>query len=160
MATSLKQIVDRQEIVDITVRYCTALDGRDWDLLRTCFAVDARADFGPWGVANGIDEIVGSAAPVMEGMDHTQHIVANHQVELEGDTAIARCALVAEHLLVSDIGATTSTTRGAYEDRFVRTAHGWRISHRSLVVWWREGNTGIFDLAMARLTKQTNGDGR
>jgi hypothetical protein len=31
---------DRDEIFDVAVRYATALDTRNWDLLRTCFLPD------------------------------------------------------------------------------------------------------------------------
>jgi hypothetical protein len=32
---------------------------------------------------------------------------------------------------------------GYYEDDLVRTAAGWRIRHRRLVMTWREGNPGV-----------------
>jgi SnoaL-like domain len=152
MDDAVRQIIDRCEIIDLSTRYCTALDTRDWDLLRSCFTPGSTADFGPWGHAEGVEAIVAAARPVMEGMDATQHLVANHTVAIDGDRASMRCVLVAEHLLVGSAAGTVSTTRGVYEDSLVRSELGWRIAHRTLVVTWREGNTGIFDEAFSRFT--------
>ena len=94
---------------------------------------------------------VGAAAAVMEGMDQTQHLMLNHLIDFsaDGESATCVCNLVAEHLLAGE-GDPTSTTRGIYRDRFVRTADGWRITHRILQVTWREGNLGIFEVALRR----------
>ncbi len=36
---------------------------------------------------------------------------------------------------------------GYYDDRLVRTSHGWRIQSKKLVVRWSEGNRHIMQLA-------------
>lgn len=155
-------IVDRlwaiEQIKAVTVRYGRALDSRDWALLRTCFTSDAVGDFGPWGTANGVEEIVGAAAPVMEGMDQTQHVMSDHTIEFAPDlqSAGSVCNLVAEHLLVTHEGSSTSTTRGIYVDQWVKVADEWKISHRQLKVTWREGNTGIFGIAFERSSALDN----
>jgi hypothetical protein len=41
----LQQVSDRAEISDVQLRYATAVDSRDWGLLRTCFTDDLEADF-------------------------------------------------------------------------------------------------------------------
>ena len=143
---------DRDEIVSVTYKYALALDTRDWALLNSCFTPDATADFGVWGKALGIEQIIAAARPVMEGMERTQHIIANHLITLNGDEADCICYLAAEHLLTAAAGSSTSTTRGLYRDRFVRTPGGWRIAARKLEVTWREGNIGIFDEAFRRFT--------
>ena len=37
-------LVDRAEIAAVSVRYATALDRREWSLLRSCFATNAIVD--------------------------------------------------------------------------------------------------------------------
>lgn len=146
---------DRFEIVAVTYKYALALDTRDWGLLTNCFTPDATADFGVWGKAIGVEQIIAAARPVMEGMERTQHLIANHLITLNGDAAECTCYLVAEHLLSAAAGGSTSTTRGLYRDHFVRTSDGWRIAARILDVTWREGNIGIFDEALSRFTSAT-----
>lgn len=154
----VRQLLDKEEIRAVTYRYGRALDSRDWQLLRRCFTADATANFGPWGSANGVEEIVGAAAPVMEGMDQTQHVMTDHAIDIasDGQSATSSCNLVAEHLLVTPEGSSTSTTRGIYDDQWVRVGDEWRISHRELKVTWREGNTGIFGIAFERSSARVN----
>jgi SnoaL-like domain len=141
---------DHNEIIAVTYRYALALDTRDWALLKDCFTPDAIADFGVWGKAVGVEQIIAAARPVMEGMDRTQHMIMNHLITLKGNEADCLCYLVAEHLLAAAAGGPTSTTRGLYRDRLVRTPAGWRIVARTLEVTWRDGNIGIFDEALRR----------
>lgn len=154
--SSEQALYDRCEIIDVTLRYALALDTRDWALLAQCFTRDATADFGVWGKAVGLEQIAAAARPVMEGMDRTQHTIVNHMLTVNGDVADCTCYLVAEHLLITAVGGSTSTTRGVYRDHFVRTSDGWRIAARVLEVTWREGNTGIFDEAFRRFTNSTS----
>lgn len=146
------RLLDRQEIVDLTISYCRALDNLDWELLGSCFTDDAVLDVGPWGRHKGREAIVALCSPLFPGMDRTQHIVGNHVVEITGDDAQGTCCLVAEHLLRTvEGGGDQTTTRGLYHDRFVRTTDGWRIRDRRLEITWREGDTSIFDQAFARV---------
>lgn len=152
----LEELVARMKIVDVTYRYGTAVDTRDWELFRTCFVPNATADFGLWGRVEGVDAIIGAAKPVMEGMDMTQHTMINHSVAFDGSgaAATATCGLIAEHLFLTSAGHSMSTTRGVYRDRFVSVDGEWRIEHRFLDVTWREGNVGIFNEAAERFASR------
>jgi hypothetical protein len=57
----------------------------------------------------------------------TSHLVSNPEIEVDGDTATARWGLVDTVI----IQKADLVVRGAsvYEDRYVRTAEGWRIQH-------------------------------
>ena len=49
----LEALVDRQAVVDLAVRYATALDTKDWTLLATCFVPDAVAIYSTRGRVEG-----------------------------------------------------------------------------------------------------------
>ena len=34
---TVEELIDRQEIDDLLIRYATAVDTQDWDLYETCF---------------------------------------------------------------------------------------------------------------------------
>lgn len=146
-----RALQDRLEIDDLLVRYATALDGQDWDLLRTCFTPDARADYEIAGSNDGIDEIVATCRQALGGLDASQHLIGNVVVEVDGDEARARCYLHAQHVLVSPNGTNTFVVAGTYSDRLVRTPDGWRIAQRHLSTTWTDGNAGIFAEGAARL---------
>ena len=118
----MTNLEDRAAIIDLTARYCWALDSRNWEGLREVFLPDATAELGD-GIEHGVDEIIERISGVLVPLDASQHLVANHLVTVDGD----RLYLVA----------------GGYEDELVRTPGGWRIAHRRLVVVWTEGNPGV-----------------
>jgi hypothetical protein len=137
---------DRQDIVDLTIAYCWALDTKRWDALDDVFLRDATALLATSSPLQGVDAIKDRVRRALEPLDDSQHIVANHQVVVAGDTATCRCYLQAQHVrhaAASDGSGPNFVIGGRYEDRMVRTAHGWRIAHRELVSMWREGNPAV-----------------
>jgi hypothetical protein len=47
----------RQDIADVLVRYASGIDGRDWELFRSCFADRCEVDYGDIGSWHGADAI-------------------------------------------------------------------------------------------------------
>jgi len=134
-------LAERQAIVDVTIRYSWALDSRDWDALDEVFTADATADLGR--PLEGRAAIKGRIRDALAPLDASQHVVATHQVELDGDRATCRCYLQAQHVKAGTDGGELFMFGGRYEDRFVRTAAGWRIQHRDLVRIWTDGNPAV-----------------
>src|SRR5690348_9572541 len=87
----LGEVEDRQAITDLLYQYATALDTRDWDLLRKTFTEDGVADYLEFGGVNeGGDAIVALCSGVLAGLDASQHLIANPRVtSLDGDRAEA-----------------------------------------------------------------------
>ena len=137
------QLADRQAIVDLTHRYCWALDQRDWALLDTVFAADATADLRSASILVGRDAIRHRISTAIEALDGTQHTVTNHQVVVDGDTATARTYLHSQHVRRDVDGSPLFVIAGRYEDDLVRTADGWRITFRRLVEVWTDGNLDV-----------------
>lgn len=139
------QLRDRQEIIDLTIAYCWALDTRDWAALGDVFTPDATALLATPAPLQGVDAIRERIARALTPLDDSQHLVATHQVRIDGDTATCRCYLQAQHVrhAAAESGGANYVIGGRYEDRMVRTPDGWRIAHRELVAMWREGNPGV-----------------
>ncbi len=133
---------DRTAIVDLTIAYCWALDEHDWPALHRVFLPDARAELG-FPEVTGIDAIVDIVSGVLTPLDTSQHMVTNHQVRVDGDTATSRCYFHAQHVRRAAAEGPNFIVAGRYEDDLVRTAGGWRITRRRLVPMWREGNPGV-----------------
>lgn len=132
-------ISDRSDIIDLAVRYAWALDSKDLDELRNVFTPDATALLR--GVrCDGVDEIIARVGGAVLRLDHTQHLVGNHQVTVTGDTGTHRCQLQAQHVLAGCEGGDNFIVAGYYEDEVVRTTAGWRIAHRLMQQTWTAGN--------------------
>lgn len=138
--TDLAMLLDERNIVAVVTRYCRALDTKDWALLGTVFLADATADLASPSQLEGVDAIVGRIRTALENLDDSQHLVGNHEVVVDGDSATHRCYLQAQHVRHAATGSPNYIVAGRYEDRLSRTPDGWRIAHRALVVMWTEGN--------------------
>jgi 3-phenylpropionate/cinnamic acid dioxygenase small subunit len=132
---------DRQAIIDLTIDYCWTLDSKDFDHLAEIFHSEATAFLGTErpNRESIIEKIRGSLLP----LDASQHLVANHQVRLDGDRATCRCYLQAQHVRTATQGGVNYIIGGRYEDDLVRTPQGWRIMRRVLHRDWTEGNLAV-----------------
>ena len=81
---------DRIEIDDLLVRYSTAIDTKDFDLLDEVFTPDADCDYQVVGGFRG-DRAAFKAwlSEVMGFFEFHMHYVTNRAVDLDGDEATA-----------------------------------------------------------------------
>jgi hypothetical protein len=141
--TSLQTLLDEREIVQVALRYCRALDTKDWPLLDDVFLPDSTADLSSGTLLVGIGPIRERISTALGHLDDSQHLVGNHEVSVDGDTATHRCYLQAQHIRAAATGGPNYIVAGRYEDRFARADAGWRIAHRTLTVMWTDGNVGV-----------------
>lgn len=129
---SLEQLIDRQQIDDLLIRYATAVDTKDWELYETCFTEDAFIDYeSAGGIKGKLPEIRAWLEKTMEMFPMTQHVVCNRVVEIDGDTAKARSVFYNPMALPQeDSKQLLFFDGGYYNDRLVKTGDGWRIRER------------------------------
>ena len=140
----VRWLVDRAEIDDLVDRFSRDLDdytrdGRPFDVawVRRYFTDDATVEY-PVGSATG----AGPIAELIDGtgmapFQRTQHVTANHLVELDGDRGDVRFNLIATHVLART--GDHFTVGDYYEGTLARTPEGWRFTRQSLTVTWTEG---------------------
>jgi hypothetical protein len=121
-------MTDREEIIDLTIRYATAIDSEQYQLLSTVFTVDADLDYGEVGKWTGAAEITEFMDTAHAGAANTLHRMSNQVVDVLGDTATARTYVDA--LILGPEGSGVNAI-GYYDDQAVRTADGWRINKRT-----------------------------
>jgi hypothetical protein len=119
---------DEREVSRLLVRYCTAIDTRDWVLFRTCFTDDFIGDYGVLGkwdsgsaITRGMEEMHAKFGP-------TLHRLSNIVVTAGSDGVTTRSyvdAIVAEDLLHKPLRQAI----GFYDDHIIN-ANGWKIKHR------------------------------
>jgi SnoaL-like domain len=134
--------MDEQQIIDVTIAYAWALDTKQLAQLRNVFTADATAVLR--GVeCDGVEAIIERITPSILRLDVTQHLIGNHQVVVDVDTATCRCQLQSQHVKAGVEGGDTFLIGGIYDDRFARTADGWRITHRVMTQTWTTGNPAV-----------------
>jgi 3-phenylpropionate/cinnamic acid dioxygenase small subunit len=131
-ATTLAQIADRLQIQDLLVRYCKAIDTKDWELLDTVFVPDAHVDYtSSGGVAGAYPEVRAWLAQILPGFPVSQHAVSNFEIALDGDRATSRVYFYNPMGRPKPEGGVSMFFIGGYYvDDLVRTSNGWRIARR------------------------------
>lgn len=140
MTTTADQLADRLAVTDTVVAYATAVDTRDWTLFESLFTHDAVWEYQAAGERHtGPDLITGRVRPSIDRLDATQHLLTNHVVAVDGDTATHTCYYLAQHLRAG----SRFLAAGRYADTLRRVDGRWLISARVLISTWSEGDPGV-----------------
>jgi hypothetical protein len=135
-------VEDRTAVIDTVNRYATALDSRDWAMLDEVFTPDVLGDYGA-GVLEGREAVRGMVRHMLGGTGASQHLLANHRVDVEGDTARCVCQVRAFSAGGGARAGQTYELLGEYRDRLVRTPAGWRIARREMSVHHEIGSRDV-----------------
>ncbi len=152
-ANRLQDLLDRDAIRHIQIRYAWSLDNQRWDALKEVFLPDAVADFRGERF-EGLEAIVAKCASSLEPLDGAQHFNGTHWAQVDGDKAIAGCYFKATKYIADVPGGDTFTVHGKYIDQMVRTPEGWRIAHRLLEPTFVDGNPEVEAAAQSRLSSR------
>ena len=127
---SLAEISDRFEIQQLMVDYSTAIDRKQFDDLDKVFTADAYIDYR---VTGGIDgrypDVKAWLKDVLPNFPAYYHMLGNFDVRIDGDTATSRTICFNPMVLGGDKNQILFCGLW-YEDEFVRTPEGWRMSRR------------------------------
>ncbi|MCY3887181.1 MAG: nuclear transport factor 2 family protein [Chloroflexi bacterium] len=132
----LQDLLDKQAIYEVLVRYTRGVDRLDREMILSCYHPDAFDDHGGYqGTAEGhIDWSFEVLAP----FKLSNHRLGNLLIDIQGDTAYSEC-YVLPYLAGSDAdGASTHQYFVLrFIDRFERRSGGpWLIAHRVLSFDW------------------------
>lgn len=132
---SLQEISDRLEIQDLVWRYSEIIDAKDFDKLRhDVFTPDAFIDYSTFGGSKGdLETTIEFLHKAMKIFPAHQHLNANIQVKLHGDTATGRVMCFNPQELAAKEGDDEGHIFFCglwYIDEYLRTDAGWRITNR------------------------------
>lgn len=129
LEAKLLELIDRQEIWSLLLRYSRGLDRLDRALIRSCYwdsAIDDHHTF-----VGTADEFIDWAMAFH--LDHNtvhHHGVSNHFVELDGDQAYGETYYT---YIAANKRAPHSLAIGRYIDHFERHGNVWKIANRVCV---------------------------
>ena len=116
---------DRTDLLERLRRLQKAIDTRDWDTIRATFTEDGSG-YGQ----TGLDAIVATMQAHLGGVGATQHLLGNERVEVDGDRARTRSYVRVHHVGAGPMEGAFFEVMGEYDDRWARTADGWRLTSR------------------------------
>jgi hypothetical protein len=132
---ALRDLLAKQEILEVIHRRARAADRRDVELARTCYHDDAVEDHG--GFVGPVDEYL-RWSPI-SGDDRRKamwHLVSNTLIEVDGDEATAESYVLAVELVDDEGRKRDMSVGGRYLDRFACRDGRWAIVYRQLVLDW------------------------
>jgi len=133
MEKAVIYLLDREAIRDVVTSYCRGVDRFDRELLLSTYHPDAVDDHA--GFVGGREEFFDWVRE-MHGTYHriTQHYVANHHVEMDGDSAHAETYFI--YAALNKEGTPFSLSGGRYIDRLEKRDGKWAIAHRYMLHEW------------------------
>jgi hypothetical protein len=156
----LQALADRLEVIEVCTRLHWCVDHRDWDGLDDLLADHVSFPTPAEMTAPGFDparyrrsraEVKAAYPGLLSGLI-TQHLIAGHQVELDGDRAVCRAHAINVHVPDGDDSGDGGKGGGLvlhgneYRFELARTADGWRIDARQTWIRWRWGDEARYDV--------------
>lgn len=131
----LQELLDKQEIHELVLRYCRGVDRKDPDLLRSLYTRDATDHHGT--VFRGLaEDYIGFLEESFGFIRIGAHYVCNHLIVVEGDHAYGEVYALGYHVLPGggpEDPDTESFVGVRYLDRYRREDGCWRFEHREVV---------------------------
>lgn len=134
---------DYRAIEQTLIRYALACDTRNWALLDDVFTADVAAIYGGEYRLQGRDRLAGMIRSLLDGCGPTQHLLGNFRISIDGDTAQCACYVRAVHAGRDEKSGLTYEVWAEYRDKLARTAEGWRIIERRMVVFNETGSRDV-----------------
>ena len=127
---AIQELLDKQALHEIAMRYARAIDRRDRELLLSLYhddSIDHHGTMfkgGPVAYADWQPEVMAPFAV-------TAHYITNTDYRIDGDRAEGELYFIAYHRM--EVEAKEVMIGGRYLDRYERRAGEWKIAHRTLV---------------------------
>jgi len=128
--TAVRELADREAIRDLARRYAHYVWQDDLNALVGLFAEDGEMDPGTRPPIRGRQALLAGFREMLHGGAVFRPFVQQHVVDLAGDAATGTCYID----LRAEVEGRSMIGAGWYDDRYVRTADGWRIAYRTLVL--------------------------
>lgn len=144
----LHELWDRNEITNVMLRFGRGLDMHDWDMYAATLADEFEVDF--YDLTGMVPAVTTPAiwtkfaSACLERLT-VMHQYSNFHMNIDGDKADGVFYHVSRHRLPNRHGDDHYTQYGWYENRFERTALGWKITHLKHGFQWCDGNPNLID---------------
>jgi hypothetical protein len=139
--------MDRWDVIDTCTRMAWYADQREWERLHDVFADRVRLDYtslnGGEPVTLTPAQIVDAWKNVLGGFAATQHLLGNHLVDIDDDSAVCTAAFQATHRKAEPYGDSLWTLGGTYRFELARVDRRWRITGVVMTATWGDGNRGL-----------------
>lgn len=142
--TRWREMLDKDEILQVMLRYARGVDRGDMDLIRDCYHPDAYDDHVEY--KGDVDGLISWLSERFASVDNSTHFIGNCLVEFaDPDTALVETYYNSRRIRASSEAdwqrdgtqpheQVCRQSWGRYIDRFERRDGRWRVAHRVVVL--------------------------
>ena len=128
------ELLAKQDIFELSVRYMRGLDRLDAPLQLQVFHDDATTDYGFFQGSG--QAFVAFAQNALKDHLANHHMIGQALIEIDGDRAVGEIYFHAFHRIVVAGAEQDLIIAGRYIDRYERRSGVWKISYRSEINDW------------------------
>jgi ketosteroid isomerase-like protein len=139
--TALRQLLDRQEIVDLLLRYASAIDAKDYTTLRSLFCDDIHARYGEDVVVDGGDALLAWIDDMTKTATWQHHMLNVYHVDFVSDTEATTLTYHTSHQTTSDAPDICRKIVARYYDTVRKVDGRWLIADKYMQIGWTQAFT-------------------
>lgn len=124
-------IQDERDITAVIMRFATAVDTRDWALLRSCFDDEIDVHYESTLRSSSGDELMKLMEEIHQGFGKTLH--RNTNIVISSSPGGAKCSTYVNGIFMYPDGSMAMEAEGYYDDFLVRDGGHWKIKKRHFV---------------------------
>lgn len=137
-STQLQRLLDKQEILELSHRYCRAADRHDYAELAKLYHEDAIEDHGSF--FNGLaKDFLKQMPAIQESMQILHHNITTANIFFDDDKpniAEGEIYVLAFHQVKTETDLIDLLVGGRYLDKYEKRDDQWRFSFRTIVADW------------------------
>ena len=144
MDDSIRQLVEKDRIIDTINQLFIATDERDWPAVRGCLADNVLLDMT--SLAGGgasrltAEQVAAGWEEGLRPIESVHHQVGNYRVDVQSEQASVFCYGIATHFRRNRSGRNTRVFVGSYNFHLVRVEERWLIDSFRFKLKFLEGN--------------------
>jgi hypothetical protein len=147
MSDLVRQLVEKDRIIDTINQLFIATDNRDWAAVRGCLADQVLLDMTSLAGGRATKMAGEQVAAVWEeglrSIESVHHQAGNYRVEVQDEEATAFCYGMASHFRRNRTGRNSRVFVGSYDLHLVRIEDRWLIDSFRFNLKFLEGNADL-----------------
>lgn len=129
------EMAERANITDVLVRYCRAIDTKDWVLFASCFTTDCVTRY-QGRAFDGVGRLTDVMRRLHDPLDASLHRLTNVEISLSSGAALVRSYVDALLVRTGHPEGPLYHVAGFYMDELHRVNQVWRIHSRVFEPVW------------------------
>ena len=139
--SELQRLIDRQEIVDLLLRYASTIDAKDYVALRATFAEDIRGQYGEDTIVNGADNLLQWIDDMTKTATWQHHMLNVYHVDFVSETEAKTLTYHTSHQTTSAAPNTCRKIVARYYDTVRKVDGVWKIADKYMEIGWTDEST-------------------